>query len=221
MSSGYSAIFRQSLFVNITDWTSFFSFYLTNALSYVVGFFVPMSEKLHNVADHQIKRHFADSSAGICCLSFLVGKVVEPDLLHQRGILCFRAYLKNRALNIASFQYAVFAVFIGITGINEKVFVNFSEAAGFDLGQQLLFVLIAKLLDYANFTLTNMLCQSKYEITPTYVGNCHLKQYPRVRRSLCMIAAHIISDVYLGMVFAMRGGIYYLDARGSGSANLT
>ena len=85
MSSGYSAIFRQSLFVNITDWTSFFSFYLTNALSYVVGFFVPMSEKLHNVADHQVKRHFADS--GICCLSFLVGRVVEPDLLHQRGNL--------------------------------------------------------------------------------------------------------------------------------------
>ena len=222
MSSGYSAIFRQSLFVNITDWTSFFSFYLTNALSYVVGFFVPMSEKLHNVADHQIKRHFADSSAGICCLSFLVGRVVNEDLLHQRGILCFRAYLKNRAVNIASFQYAVFVVFIGITGINEKVFVNFSEAAGFDLGQQLLFVLIAKLLDYANFTLTNMLCQSKYEITPTYVGNCHLKQYPRVRRSLFVLAAHIVSDVYLGMVFAMEGGIYDLDAgSSSGSADLT
>ena len=46
----YSAIFRQSLFVNITDWESFASFYLTNALSYFIGFVIPMSEKAHNVS---------------------------------------------------------------------------------------------------------------------------------------------------------------------------
>jgi hypothetical protein len=44
-----------------------------------------------------------------------------------------------------------------------------------------------------------------------YVGACHLRQYPEFRRSMVLISMHIVSDVYLGMVFAMSAGIYFTD----------
>jgi len=214
----YSAIFRQSLFVNITDWESFASFYLTNSLSYVIGFVVPMSEKAHNVASAM------KTTGEGTCWSAVAHAMFHPDLLHQRGSLCFKAYLKNRANTIASLQYATFILFVGLSGHNAKVFLNFSDGAEFDLQQQLLFVLIAWILDFINYTLTNMMCTRAYDITPFYVGTACLKQYPRTRRALFFIAAHIISDVYLGMVFAMEGGIYFadeLDAAGLLDGNST
>ena len=245
----YSAIFRQSLFVNITDWESFAVFYLTNSLSYFIGFVLPMSETCFNLA-HHVRNYSTttttadgnavvatklgesmgttgegvrveavgqpqDSGGGGCCCCrsccALAAKIIQPDLLHHRGRLCYSAFLKNRATTIASLQYATFILFIGATGHNSSVFLNFSAGADFNLSQQLLFVGIAWSLDYLNFTLTNLLCKRAYDITPIYVGNACLKQYPRTRRALLFVAAHIISDVYLGMCFAMEGGIYDSD----------
>ena len=108
-------------------------------------------------------------------------------------------------------RYVIFILFVGLSGHNSEVFLNFSDGAAFNLSQQLLFVFIAWILDYINYTLTNVLCTRAYDISPIYVGTACLKQYQRTRRALSFIAAHIISDVYLGMVFAMEGGIYFAD----------
>jgi hypothetical protein len=105
-------------------------------------------------------------------------------------------------------QYAGFILFVGVTGHNVRIFVNFSEESEFNLSQQLLFVGIAWGLDALNYMGTNILCKRAYDITPFYVGSALLKQYPNTRRRVLYVAAHIISDVYLGMVFAMEGGIY-------------
>ena len=54
--------------------------------------------------------------------------------------------------------------------------------------------------DNVNYTLTNRWCAKNYEKTPHYVVYSYLEQYPGMKRSLFAISAHIISDVYLGMV---------------------
>lgn len=54
--------------------------------------------------------------------------------------------------------------------------------------------------DNVNYTLTNRWCATNYAKTPHYVGYSYLEQYPGMKRSLFVISAHIISDVYLGMV---------------------
>jgi len=122
-----SAVFKKSLFIQINGWSEFVSFYLTNFMSYVVVFVWPMSNTMHNLDNKAVNKVFMQSS----------------DVLNQRGILCFRAYLKNRASSSASFQYAAFIIFMKVLPYNSKVFVRFSDGAGFDARQQLLFVSIA------------------------------------------------------------------------------
>ena len=46
------------------------------------------------------------------------------------------------------------------------------------------------------------------------LGSALLREHPSTRRRLLFVAAHIISDVYLGMVFAMEGGIYWAPQAG-------
>lgn len=122
-----SAIFKKSLFIQINGWSEFVSFYFTNFLSYVVVFVWPMSNTMHNLDNKAVNKVFRQSA----------------DVLNQRGILCFRQYLKNRANSAASFQYAAFIIFMKVLPYNSKVFVRFSDGAGFDARQQLLFVSIA------------------------------------------------------------------------------
>jgi hypothetical protein len=148
----------------------------------------------------------------------VAANLIHPDLLHHRGRLCYKLYLKHRANATASLQYATFILFIGLSGHNAGTFVSFSDAADFDLRRQLLFVAISGTLDTLNFTVTNVLCKWAYEITPIYCGTAVLKQYPNTRRRLLFVAAHIISDVYLGMVFAMEAGIYWASPLGDHAA---
>lgn len=175
-----------------------------------------MSEKCYNVAEHTRSR--GDEWTCIRCCS-MVANLIHPDLLHHRGRLCYKLYLKHRANAIATLQYATFILFVGLSGHNAGIFVSFSEAADFDLPRQLLFVAISWGLDTLNFTVTNVLCKRAYDITPIYCGTALLKQYPNTRRRLLYVAAHIISDVYLGMVFAMEGGIYWASPLGDSAAH--
>lgn len=170
-----------------------------------------MSDTLHNVAP--------DSKV----LDFLFPH--RKDVLHQRGMICFQQAIKNRAKSIATFQYTGFILLIMmVMPYNATIFVRFSEGAGFDWSQQLVFVVIAWILcaangchaclvvepwikvaltgcrDNINFALMNRWCAKFYSITPYYVLWCYLEQYPGMRRALVVVPTHIISDVYLGMV---------------------
>ena len=45
-----------------------------------------------------------------------------------------------------------------------------------------------------------------------YVGACYLKDYPRFTLSAALIETHIISDVYLGMLFVMISKLNFVGA---------
>lgn len=90
-----------------------------------------MSDTLHNAGDSKV-------------LDMLYPQ--RHDVLHHRGMVCFQQALKNRANSIATFQYAGFIIFMTMLPYNGTVFVRFSEGAGFDWVQQLLFVVVAWIL---------------------------------------------------------------------------
>ena len=66
-------------------------------------------------------------------------------------------------------------------------------------------------MDQVIYELLNSLCKYLYELTPLFVGVAVRKEYSQLRISLLLIAAHIISDVYLSMIFAIEGGFYFTD----------
>lgn len=167
---------------------------------------IPMTEKCHNLVlisrdpehcKHKCWQH--------------IGQLFDQDLLHHRGLLCCKAFLKNRANAIASLQYMIFILVQNYTNLNVLIFPNFSKEADFDFQQQALFVFIAWSMDQFIYELLNVLCKYLYELTPLFVGAAVRKEYSRLRISLLLIAAHIISDVYLSMVFAIEGGFYFTD----------
>lgn len=185
---------------------SFLSFYVTNGLSIIVGFMLPMTEKWHNLAI--ILRNPEHCKHG-CWQQ--IGNMFEHDLLHHRGLLCCKAFLKNRSNAIASLQYMIFILVQNYTNLNVLVFPNFSEEANFDFQQQALFVFIAWSMDQVIYELLNVLCKNLYDLTPLFVGAAVRKEHSRLRVSLLLIAAHIISDVYISMIFAIEGGFYFID----------
>ncbi len=186
---------------------SFVSFYITNGLSIVVGFMIPMTEKCHNLAI--IMMNHPEHCKHGCWRQ--VGKVFHNDLLHHRGMLCSKGFLKNRANAIASLQYMMFILVQNYTKLNVLIFPNFSEEANFDFQQQALFVFIAWSMDQVIYEILNVLCKHLYELTPLFVGAAVMKEHSHLRISLLLIAAHIISDVYLSMIFAIEGGFYFID----------
>jgi hypothetical protein len=142
---------------------------------------LPMSDLVHNLDNKWVDKIFQR----------------RDDILHQRGILCFNAFLKNRANTTASFQYICFIVFCTLAPYNTTVFPQFSEGANFDVKQQLLFVLAEFLLDRVNYEMLNRWCAKHYEISPFYVGQCHMKDYPRTEAALTIISIHIVRYLIL------------------------
>jgi len=100
--------------------------------------------------------------------------MTKSDLLHQRGMCCFNAYLRNRAVTVvsnhkqsqaitsnhkplwnasdenvrsqAAAQYSLFIILLQYTP-NVKVFPNFASGA-IDVQQQIIFVILAWAMDY-------------------------------------------------------------------------
>ena len=180
---------------------SFLSFYVTSTLSDLVPFLLMMSQVVHNFKG--LTSLFDNKYCAILAEEF------EHDLLHHRGIMCCTAFLKKSAKQVALVQYMIFILVLNYTSLNVEVFPIFSKEANFNFEHQALFVAIAWGFDFVVYELTNVVCKQMFDITPLYVGTALLEEYPRLRLSFLIIAAHIISDVYLSMVFAMEGGFYF------------
>lgn len=183
---------------------SFLSFYLTNTLSGLVTFFFPMTQEAHNVM--LLPKHLGESA---WCQ--ILGDALEGDLLHHRGKLCVKAFLKRHATQTAALQYVIFIVVLNYTDHNVLVFPKFTKGAQFDFRQQALFVAIAWSLDFVIYEVTNIMCKRLFDLTPLYVGEALIAEHPRFGVSMLVIAAHIISDVYLSMMFGMEGGLYFTN----------
>ena len=146
-----SAIFKKSLFVQITGWSEFGSFYFTNLVMYMVAVVWPMSNTMNNLLEERKSK--------LLNKMFLQSK----DVLNHRGVVCYRAYLKNRANTTATFQYGFFIVFMTVLPYNSSIFVRFSEGAGFDSRQQMLFVFIAWILCDAIIILLCLPCNASLD----------------------------------------------------------
>ena len=60
------------------------------------------------------------------------------------------------------------------------------------------------------YELATIWCDCKFKITPLFVGHMLREEHPRLKHAMVLIAAHIISDVYLSMIFALEGGLYFI-----------
>lgn len=130
---------------------------------------------------------------------------VKTDLLHQRGVACFNVYLQNSASHMATAWYCAFMLCLELMP-NRELFPHYSTQSA-DVRQQIAFALCAWCADYFTYTMLNVMLDRRYNLSPTYVGLCYLREYPRFRTSVVLIAAHIISDVYLSLTFATMGGV--------------
>jgi hypothetical protein len=57
------------------------------------------------------------------------------------------------------------------------------------------------------FWMTDIYSSRRYSLSPTFIGTCHMKQYPRFVRAMVVVATHVLTDVYLGMLFMAVGGV--------------
>jgi hypothetical protein len=130
---------------------------------------------------------------------------VKPDLLHQRGVSCFNAYLRSSASHIATGWYCTFVLCMQLMP-NRELFPHYSTQPA-DIRRQIAFAVCAWVVDYLAYTMLNVIFDRRYNLSPTYVGLCYLREYPRFRYSVVFIAAHIISDVYLSLTFASMAGV--------------
>jgi hypothetical protein len=89
---------------------------------------------------------------------------------------------------------------------NRELFPHYSTQSA-DIRRQIAFAVCAWVIDYLTYTMLNVIFDRRYNLSPTYVGLCYLRQYPRFRYSVVFIATHIISDVYLSLTFARIGGV--------------
>ena len=138
-----------------------------------------------------------------------IAKHFNPDTLNQRGTLCFNTYIMITADAIAALQFCLFVGVQQALPYNSEVFIEFStkEAGSYEPLQQLAFVCAGFGLSYARYCATDIVSGRLYGITPTYVGTCHLSQFPRFRRTMVVVSSHVVSDVYLGMLLASIAGV--------------
>lgn len=202
----YKAIFQAALLVRLSDWHDFLAYWITSAVTSAIVYTLSMSRNMHALIGTDIA----------CCrrptMQLMLRGVLDSDLLHQRGNLCFGEFLRHWGSLIAYTQHVLFIGYIVTFGRdNQAIFIPYSTAAAFDFKLQMQFCAVGSVLDWLQYFVTNILAKLLFRITPMYVGSCHLRQYAEFRRSMVMISMHIVSDVYIGMVFAMSAGIYMVQ----------
>ena len=197
----YSAIFKITLMASQKDVVALVTWVLPKLLLTVLKFCAKMRD-WHSVEQKR--------AAGR-----LAARLLSRNLLERRGQVCFETSLQMTSASIAAVQYLVFLSVLRLNGLfytppdagvddwagNVYVFPYLRdslEAAAFK--QQVMYVLASWLSEYLLFVCIDAVSGKLFQITPSYVGSCHLKDYPRYSRTILCLAAHIVSDVYLGMV---------------------
>lgn len=202
----YKEIFQLSVLVKLENWSNFLVYYAMASAPTLLTTLTLSNGRLfkflhaHKAADGQLQR-------------FVCGKLLlalEADLLQQRGLACFNAYLRSSASHIATASYCIFILCLKIMP-NRQVYSHYSTESG-DQRQQIFFCLCAWSLDYVVYTVLNLVFDRRYNLSPTYVGLCYLRDNPKFRIAVLCIGAHIISDWYLMMTFAAIGGVNLSDS---------
>ena len=141
------------------------------------------------------------------------GASARPDVTNKRGRVCFGAFLHFVAVWISGIQYLTFLVGLRLYPLNLPLFREYSDVINIDQDpvyedlfvQQLQFIALFLFTESALYFVTNTV--SKFYVksmSPHYVGACHCKEFPRFRVSIVLIGAHIVSDVYLGILLTKQ-----------------
>lgn len=142
---------------------------------------------------------------------YLIEKFVGTDVLARRGKVCFEQSLQISATSIAAVQYAFFLIYLSMVGqmspssalANNMLIFPFLAGTVLDgdtMQQQFAFIAVSWLAEVVLYCTIDSISHKYFKLAPTYVVACHLQQYPRFSRTVIVLAAHITSDVYLGMV---------------------
>jgi hypothetical protein len=108
-------------------------------------------------------------------------------------------------------RYIVFLLLLKAFPKNVPLFPSYAEVINEQndpdnehlFRQQIFFTGLALGIESVFYMATNQLSRiAKLPCTPSYVGLCHLREFPRYKLSIVLIGGHIVSDVYLGMIFA-------------------
>ena len=73
---------------------------------------------------------------------------------------------------------------------------------------QIQFTIFGLIAQTATDSLVNTFSDKAWKTSPMYVGLCFSKDHKNWETISGLIAAHILSDVLLGLVFGMVGGVY-------------
>jgi len=73
---------------------------------------------------------------------------------------------------------------------------------------QIQFTLFGLIAQTVTYSLVNIAFDNIWKISPMYVGSCFSKENKNWETISSLAAAHILSDVLLGLVFGMVGGVY-------------
>lgn len=146
-----------------------------------------------------------------CVISILhCGDMAKPDVTNNRGEVCFREFLSTTAVWIASIQYLAFLLLLKAFPKNLPLFDEYIVVINVDgngdenldpFKQQFWFVGLSLLIETAVYILRSRLSQV---MSPHYVGQCHFAEYPRFKVSIMFVSAHIVSDVYLGILLTKQ-----------------
>lgn len=190
------AMYKQMLQVNYESWNQFWLQTAQSQVLKVLLFALQAQDWSSRLLGDQLGR------------TDLRGKLAtrfNPDPFNQRGSLCFSTYLAITADVIAAVQFSLFVVVQQLLPYNARVFIDFStseprwdDGGTYDWLQQLAFVCAGVAIAYCRYCAIDITSGRMFGITPTYVGTCHIAQYPRFRRTMVTVATHVVTDVYVG-----------------------
>lgn len=190
-------MYKQLLQVNYDSWFQFGSGCIQSQLLKILLFILQAQDWSSLLLGNQPDR---------TDLRGKVAKKFNPDPLNQRGSLCFGTYLSMAADVIAAAQFSLFVLIQDQLPYNAQVFIRFSTQEKFTYQplQQLAFVCAGVAVSYCRYCATDVASERLLGITPTYVGTCHITQYPRFRRTMATVSSHVVTDIYLGSEFSSQ-----------------
>ena len=228
----YTNVYRQSLFIQQTDFGKFVALALPNIVLKAGWYALQVTDWWKVAQKYEVLSSVERSGTGdaaVCkrrMVSWLIwllnsGKTeINPDNTNKQGQVCFNSFLQFTTVVVSSVQYLCFLTLLKLFPTNLPLFPKYHDvingtASAAELGadqdemeglfgQQFLFVGLVLALEFFVYETTNQVSRRYVQkMTPHYIGCCHLREYPRFRWSIILICAHIVSDVYLGILFTV------------------
>ena len=161
----YGEVYKQLLFANIKSWDDFWTLYTTDLSMTLLGQCLPMSSAFNRWDKAQPWYRRCSRRCGGVRIGPDVSRImVKQDIFHQRGVICFDAYLRDRAITFAKAQYLLLLLFFQAVQVfpeylpdNTPLFPVFSpENKEFDAWMQIQFTIFGLLANTVIYTIVSV-----------------------------------------------------------------